>query len=84
MKRRNWKYWLRLILAFTTGSMIGLVMLLIGLSYVSVQDILHPPRRIAPGTTLRENGIDFQDLELVTRKMAYASRHGTHRRETAR
>ncbi|MBM3124475.1 MAG: alpha/beta hydrolase [Chloroflexi bacterium] len=64
--RRDWRYWARLILAFTSGLALGLFLLVAGLTYASVEDILHPPRRIPPGTTLREERVDFFNLDLYT------------------
>lgn len=66
MNNKNWKYWSRLILAFAVEAVIALTALTAWLSYKSVDDILHPPRRIAPGNTLRENDVEFHELDLVT------------------
>lgn len=39
---------------------------LLGLSLYGLYDVLHPPRRIPPGTTLREENISFQQIDLYT------------------
>jgi dipeptidyl aminopeptidase/acylaminoacyl peptidase len=46
-----------------------LVAFIVTISWISYQqtiDYLHPPRRIASGALLRENGVDFQEVELTT------------------
>lgn len=66
MTHRNLRYWSQLVATFAAGTILGLALLTAWLSYMSVYDILHPPRRIAPGNTLRENNIEFHNLDLIT------------------
>ena len=47
-----------ILLAFTS--------LLLGLSLYGLYDVLHPPRIIPPGTTLREENVSFQQVDLTT------------------
>lgn len=39
---------------------------LTGLSLYGLYDVMHPPRKIPPGTTLREENISFQQMDLTT------------------
>ena len=56
----------RSILFFATKAIILLAGFLLVLGVAEVNNALHPPRIIPPGNTLRENKIDFQQLDLVT------------------
>jgi fermentation-respiration switch protein FrsA (DUF1100 family) len=40
--------------------------LCLALSLYGVYDVMHPPRRIPPGTTLNEEGVVYQRVELTT------------------
>ena len=66
MKTKNWKYSARLFFTFIIGSIGALVILIVVLSYVSVDHYLHPPRKIALGYTLAEKNIQYQTLDLIT------------------
>ncbi len=46
--------------------LLALVSLMLGLSLYGLYDVLHPPRKIPPGTTLREENIPFQNVDLTT------------------
>jgi uncharacterized protein len=63
---KNWKYWARLFFTFTVEVVIALAVLIAGLSYVSVNHYLHPPRRIPLGYTLEERNVEFQEVDLIT------------------
>jgi len=54
------------ILSFTAKIIIVLTVSIIILGFAEVDNALHPPRIIPPGNTLRENKIDFQQLDLIT------------------
>lgn len=56
----------RSILFFATKAIILLAGFILVLGVAEVNNALHPPRIIPPGNTLRENKIDFQQLDLVT------------------
>ena len=66
MKTKNWKYWARLFFTFIAASVVALVLLIITLSYVSVDHYLHPPRKIALGYTLAEKNVQYQAVDLIT------------------
>jgi uncharacterized protein len=56
----------QLILSFAVKVIIVLTLSIIILGFAEVNNALHPPRIIPPGNTLRENKIDFQQLDLIT------------------
>lgn len=66
MKIKNWKYWARLFFTFIVGAVAALVVLIVVLSYVSVNYYLHPPRKIPPGYTLIEQNVEFHAVDLIT------------------
>ena len=39
---------------------------MIALGFVEVDNALHPPRIVPPGTTLRQNKTEFRQLDLIT------------------
>ena len=51
---------------FAVKVILGLAILTILLGFAEVNNALHPPRIVPPGNTLRENKIDFQQLNLIT------------------
>lgn len=55
----------RILKIFTVTFFIFLISLF-GLGLYGLYDVLHPPRRIPPGTTLREENIPFQEINLMT------------------
>src|SRR5512138_1374289 len=61
-----WQYWVRLFFAFLLSLLIVLVVGIVWISYQRSVDYLHPARQIASGDFLRESGIEFRDIELVT------------------
>lgn len=63
---RGWHYWARLILAAILALFLVAVGAVIGVSYQRTMGYLHPARNIASGDLLKANGIEFQDIELVT------------------
>lgn len=62
----GWKYWTRLIFAALFSLLIAFAGTIIWISYQQAQDYIHPARQIATGALLQANGIEFQDVELVT------------------
>jgi len=62
----KWRYWIRLILATLFTLPLALAGALLLISYQRTVDYLHPPRQTASGELLRMNGIDFQEIELIT------------------
>ena len=63
---RGWRYWRRLILATIIVLFLAALGTLIWVSYQQTVEYLLPERHIASGDLLRANGIEFQDIELVT------------------
>jgi fermentation-respiration switch protein FrsA (DUF1100 family) len=55
----------RILKIFTVTFFIFLISLF-GFGLYGLYDVLHPPRRIPPGTTLREENIPFQEINLMT------------------
>src|SRR5215510_12843825 len=53
-------------LSLTVKVIIVLTVFIITLGIAEVNNALHPPRIIPPGNTLRENKIEFQQLDLIT------------------
>lgn len=66
MKKAFGKYRSRSILSFAAKVIIVLAVFTIALGFAEVNNALHPPRIIPPGNTLRENKIEFQQLDLIT------------------
>jgi len=54
------------ILSNTLKVLTLIAILLIGLGFVEVQNILHPPRNIPQGKTLRKFNIPYQSIDLYT------------------
>lgn len=48
------------------GILLSIFVVLTGLGSYGLYDVMHPPRKIPPGTTLRKEGIAFQRITLVT------------------
>ncbi|HEX9331212.1 MAG TPA: alpha/beta fold hydrolase, partial [Anaerolineales bacterium] len=63
---RGWRYVARLILVTILLLIAALGTTIVWLSYRQTYSYLHPARSIASGELLRANGIEFQDIELVT------------------
>jgi uncharacterized protein len=60
------QYWIRLILATIFSLLLASAGTIIWISYQHAISYLHPVRQTASGALLKANGIDFQDVELVT------------------
>ena len=56
----------RSLLSIASKIILGLTVFTIALGFTEVNNALHPPRIIPPGHTLRENNIEFQQLDLIT------------------
>jgi len=63
---KGWKYWTRLLFVAVISSVLATVVTVIGLSYQHAIAYLHPQRVISTGNYLREHGIEFQNIELIT------------------
>jgi dipeptidyl aminopeptidase/acylaminoacyl peptidase len=62
----NWQYCLRLVLWTFLALLLALAGTILFISYWQTVDYLHPVRQTPSGELLRANGIDFQQVELVT------------------
>ena len=60
------QYWIRLILATIFSLLFASAGTIIWISYQHAISYLHPVRQTASGALLKTNGIDFQDVELIT------------------
>ncbi len=63
---QGWRYWARLLLATILALFLAVVGTVVGISYQHTMGYLHPQRNVASGDLLRANGIEFQDIELIT------------------
>jgi fermentation-respiration switch protein FrsA (DUF1100 family) len=62
----RWQYWIRLLLATSFSLLLAATGTMIWISYQHTISYLHPVRHTASGALLKANGIDFQDVELMT------------------
>ncbi len=67
MKKISGNHLPRTILSYSIKAMATLSVLTIALGFAQVNNALHPPRIVPPGTTLRESKIEFQPLDLITK-----------------
>ena len=63
---KGWKYWARLLLAAVVSTLLVVAMTVVLLSYQHATGYLHPQRAISSGDYLREHGIAFQNIDLIT------------------
>jgi len=61
-----WQYWSRLIWVALAAVLIAWVATITWISYQQTLNYLHPVRQTASGDLLSANGIEFQDIELIT------------------
>lgn len=54
------------ILVLTVKSILALTLLLILISFAEVNNVLHPPRLVPRGTTLRKYKVAYQSVDLIT------------------
>ncbi|HUE99488.1 MAG TPA: alpha/beta fold hydrolase [Anaerolineales bacterium] len=68
MKPTNngWQYWIRLVLATVLAVLLALAGTILWISYQQTTDYLHPARQTASGALLQANGVEFQEVELIT------------------
>jgi len=65
-KQKRKQYWIRIITTGILSLFIAFVSTLVWVSYQQTQNYLHPLRNEASGDLLRENRIEFQEIELIT------------------
>ena len=66
IKNNGWQYWLRLPIVAVFALLVAAVGTFVGVSYQQAMAYLHPERQIASGEFLKANGIEFQEIEMVT------------------
>jgi fermentation-respiration switch protein FrsA (DUF1100 family) len=64
MKRQNFSF--RSILAVVAKTILVLLALLVATGFAEVNNVLHPPRLIPLGNTLRKYNIPYQSVDLLT------------------
>lgn len=62
----TWRYWLNISLAVIGTVALGVIAIIIWLSYAQMQRYLSPPRVNASGDFLRANNIQYQEITLTT------------------
>jgi uncharacterized protein len=60
------QYWIRLILATCFSLLLAAAGTILWVSYQHTISYLHPARQIASGALLKANGIEFEEVELMT------------------
>ena len=60
------QYWVKLILAMMFALLLALAGTILVVSYQQTLSYLHPARQTSSSDLLRANGIDFQEVDLVT------------------
>lgn len=63
---RTWQYWARLLFISIFALLIASAGILIWFSHQQALGYLHPRRLMVSGDWLRANGIEFQEIELLT------------------
>jgi dipeptidyl aminopeptidase/acylaminoacyl peptidase len=66
LTNNKWQYWVKLSFVTTLALFLTLFGLVLWVSYQQTVDYLHPARQTSTGELLRANGIDFQEIELIT------------------
>jgi fermentation-respiration switch protein FrsA (DUF1100 family) len=66
MKLASWNHRLKTILVSSGALFLGLLVLGISLGFAEVNNVLHPPRLIPLGNTLRKYKVSYQPVDLVT------------------
>lgn len=62
----RWQYWFRLLVMTVTSLLIAAAGTVVWISYQHTLSYLHPERHMASGELLRANGIEYQEVELLT------------------
>jgi dipeptidyl aminopeptidase/acylaminoacyl peptidase len=62
----RWKYWVKLMLAMLSVLLLAVAGTILFISYQQTMNYLHPPRQTSSGEYLRANGVEFQEVELLT------------------
>jgi len=67
MNKTRAKNWTKSIFIFVLRLAVGVSVLTIMFGFAEVNKVLHPPRIIPPGNTLRKYHIPYQDVDLITK-----------------
>ena len=62
----RWPTWVKMFFVTASALLLAFAVTILWVSYRQTLDYLHPARQTASGELLRLNGIDFQDLQLIT------------------
>jgi len=62
----RWQYWARLLFVAVISLLVTSAGIFIWFSYRQAMNYLHPARNTASGALLQANGIEFQEIELLT------------------
>jgi dipeptidyl aminopeptidase/acylaminoacyl peptidase len=62
----KWQYWVKLSFVTALSLLLTFSGMILWVSYQQTVDYLHPARQTSTGELLRANGIDFQEIELIT------------------
>jgi len=62
----RWQYWVRLLAMTVVSLLIAAAGSVLWVSYQQTISYLHPERHTASGELLRANGIEYQEIELLT------------------
>ena len=65
--RTGWQYWVRLMSVAVIALLVAAVGTVVGTSYQHAMGYLHPNREMASGKLLKASGIEFQEIELLTK-----------------
>jgi fermentation-respiration switch protein FrsA (DUF1100 family) len=62
----RWQYWVKLTLVTISALLLAFAGTILWVSYQQTVDYLHPARQTASGALLQANGIEFQEVQLIT------------------
>lgn len=64
--RTGRQYWARLLAMTVFALTVAIAGIFVGMSYQNALHYMHPARHVASGDFLKTNGIEFQEIELIT------------------
>jgi len=62
----RWQYWVKMFFVTVSTLLLAFAVIILWVSYQQTIDYLYPARQTASGDLLRANGINFQELQLIT------------------
>lgn len=66
MSKFRGNHWSKSVFVFAIKVILVLAILITLTGFIAVNDVLHPPRIIPPGNTLRKYKIEYQSINLIT------------------